>query len=257
MLCMRDAGCGRTPRRGRDNDLPPPPPPATYTGGLRRDLAMLLLSPAAPHIQRPSSSGPSCTGPVPLFPPSCEDCLIGSPRTAAGARSAVDRRSADGSGRWADHRKFVGDRVPFCPALPPHPPWDRPALAWAAALPPYALQDVAELLQLRGPSGAQPTAAGGPFVFSALVLKPAVLGVVRSLDLIRRWTRVPLGSGTSRSLSQRGDPRVPALLDLFWNHRFCGSDPTENVGCGLCAGCRKGQQAYIGRSRPPPPLPWR
>ena len=34
---------------------------------------------------------------------------------------------------------------------------------------------------------------------------------------------------------------VSALLGLFWNHRFCGPTPKENVVCGFVQGCRTGQ----------------
>ena len=41
-------------------------------------------------------------------------------------------------------------------------------------------------------------------------------------------------------LSKHGDPVFPHFLGLFWNHRFCGSNATENAVCSRCGGRRRG-----------------
>ena len=52
----------------------------------------------------------------------------------------------------------------------------------------------------------------------------------------------PIGGGRGLVVQTRR-PHVSALLGLFWNHRFCGSNPIETVVCsvvraagGVCMG---------------------
>ena len=40
-------------------------------------------------------------------------------------------------------------------------------------------------------------------------------------------------------LVQTRPPHVSALLGLFWNHRFCGPNPVENVACAFVQAARR------------------
>ena len=41
-------------------------------------------------------------------------------------------------------------------------------------------------------------------------------------------------------LSKHGPVPCFRTFGLFWNHRFCDSDPIEKVVCSVVQGCRRG-----------------